>query len=353
MKYLSYQYPVECFLMAMVLWGALIGRAETSERSESIRERLPEPEVGACVLVIDGGETVFKQGFGVASLESNMPCTPATNFRMGSVSKQFTATAILLLVDQGKLGLDTTLGDVFHESPPFWDDMTIHHLLTHTSGVPDYFVPGGLEFQLSDQDILTQQLDLKKPRFSAGERWEYCNAGYVLLGLTVEQISGMAFHHFVDQQIFSPLGMDDSRIYYRGRNGIPNRAYGHVREGEGWVLGDQSLTSALRGDGSLYASLNDMEKWIYGVLGASVLSKDLHARQFAPHDQSANRYGYGWFIDSYRGLRRVGHGGATRGFRTYLQIFPDERSAVLIQVNTESGGLRELAEQIMDVLLED
>ncbi len=347
---------ISCLLLRMLLVAGTMSLGGTAFAKDLSNVRLridqviPDPEVGACLLVIRSGETVLKTGYGLAELGSQRPCTAATNFRMGSVSKQFTASAILSLVDDEMLSTRTSLGELFHESPKYWDDITVHHLLNHTSGIPDYRVPAGTSFQLSDQNVLTQLLDTKAALFAPGEQWQYCNAGYVLLGLIVEQTSGKSFHRYVRERFFEPLGMANTCIYYRGWNEIRERAMGHVQEGAGWVIGDQSPTSALRGDGSLYSSLNDMEKWIRAVLDRNLLSPPSTEAMFRPHNHSEQGYGYGWYIDTYKERKRFSHGGATRGFRTYLELYPDERSAILIQVNTESSGLKELSEQIAEII---
>ncbi|MEX0613181.1 MAG: serine hydrolase domain-containing protein [Pirellulales bacterium] len=223
--------------------------SDSSELARQVESALP-PHIGACVLTIDGGRVVFEHAFGLADVETNTPCTPTTNFRMASVSKQFTATAVLLLVDRGQLALDDRLRQFSPGFPPYGNDITVKHLLTHTSGVPPYeeLIPEGTTLQLDDLDVLHLLMDTKRPRFAPGEKFEYSNSGYALLGLIVEVVSKTPFHEFMAREVLRPLGMNDSVLFQRGLNEVPYRAFGHERREGRWVRNDQSLTSAIRGD---------------------------------------------------------------------------------------------------------
>ena len=206
------------------------GERAIAELAEKVEAALP-PHVGACVLAIDDGEVVFEHAYGLADVEAKTPCTPETNFRMASVSKQFTATAVMLLVDRGKISLDDTLTKFFPGFPAYGNKITVKHLLTHTSGLPAYeeLIPKGTTLQLDDLDVLHLLMDTKEPRFAAGEKFEYSNSGYTLLGLIVEVAAQKPFHEFMASEIFRPLGMNDTVLYQRGLNEIPHRAYGHER----------------------------------------------------------------------------------------------------------------------------
>jgi CubicO group peptidase (beta-lactamase class C family) len=256
------------FSLAVFLSLPLVTMVSAGDSSRLVRqlESLLPPHVGACVLAIDGGRVVIEYADGLADIESKTPCTPATNFRMASVSKQFTATAVMLLVDQGKLSLADTLDEFFPDFPAYGRSVKVKHLLTHTSGLPDYedLIPAGTTLQLDDLDVLHLLMDSSEPRFKPGERFAYSNSGYALLGLIVETVAEQPFHEFMSKEIFRPLGMDKSVLYQRGLNVMPQRAYGHTRREGGWVRADQSLTSAIRGDGAVYTSLRDYEKWLRG-----------------------------------------------------------------------------------------
>jgi CubicO group peptidase (beta-lactamase class C family) len=320
------------------------------------------PHIGACVLAIDGGQTVFEHAYGVADVESGAPCTPATNFRMASVSKQFTAAAVLLLVDRGQLSLDDRLTKFFPGFPKYGERITVRHLLTHTSGVPPYeeLIPEGTTLQLDDLDVLHLLMDAGRSRFVAGEKFEYSNSGYTLLGLIVEVVARTPFHEFMSAELLRPLGMNNSVLYQRGLNEVPYRAFGHERRDGKWVRADQSLTSAIRGDGAMYTSLRDYAKWLRAMDDRKLLSAKSHDAMFAPHvvtDRSASRYGFGWFLDEYRDEPRIHHNGDTKGFRLCVQRFPQRRAAVVVQLNADVAGdatqMTKLGEQLADLLIFD
>ena len=321
-------------------------------------ESLLPPHVGACVMVIRDGETVLKQGFGMTKVEGGEPCTPATNFRLASITKQFTATAVLLLAEQGALSLDDPLSRFFPGAPSYWDDITLHQVLTHSSGLPAYesSIPFGTSLQLYDQNVLDILLNAEKPNYAPGESWEYSNSGYVLLGLVVEQASAVPFHRYMEERVFQPLRMQGSRVFQRGLNQVPHRAYGHVKAGQEWGVADQSVTSALRGDGTVYSSLDDLELWLRGLACHKLLSRKSLELMTTPHvettrddnDQPKSHYGYGWFLDSHQGQRRWMHGGGTRGFRHLMYVYPDLRSAVVVLTNCEAENVDTAVGQISE-----
>jgi CubicO group peptidase (beta-lactamase class C family) len=212
--------------------------------------------------------------------------------------------------------------------------------------------------QLDDYDVLHLLMDAREPKFKAGSKFEYSNSGYTLLGLIVENVSKKPFHDFMDSEIFQPLGMDTSVVYQRGLNAVPNRAFGHEQKDGEWSLADQSLTSATRGDGGVYTSLRGYRKWLAGVDEQKLLKKATYEAMFSPQVlTNSSHYGYGWFIDEYRGEPRIHHGGDTRGFREIAQRFPTRHAALLVQLNGAVAGqsvnYTEVGEHIADVLIFD
>jgi CubicO group peptidase (beta-lactamase class C family) len=335
--------------------------SESADLARAVEAALPS-HVGGCVMAIDHGKLVFEHAFGLADIEAKTPCTPATNFRMASVSKQFTATAVMLLVDRGKLALDDSLSKFFPGFPEYGKRITVKHLLTHTSGLPAYedLIPQGTTLQLDDLDVLHLLMDTKEPRFKPGEKFEYSNSGYAMLGLIVEVASQKPFHEFMASDVFRPLSMNDSVLYQRGLNAVPYRAYGHERRDGNWVRSDQSLTSAVRGDGAIYTSLQDYRKWLRGIDERKLLKSASYDAMFSPQvltDRSGAHYGYGWFIDEYRGESRIHHNGETHGFRQCVQRFPKRGAAILFQLNCEIEGnsetLTKVGERVADILIFD
>ena len=348
------------FAVFSLSYPAIAMADEKSELTQKVEAALP-PHIGACVLAIDGGRLVFEHATGLANVETKSPCTTATNFRMASVSKQFTATAVLLLVDRRKLSLDDTLDKFFPGFPKYGRKITVKHLLTHTSGLPAYdedLIPKGTTLQLDDLDVLHILMDTKEPRFAPAEKWEYSNSGYAILGLIVEIVADKPFHEFMLDQVLKPLGMDDSVLYQRGLNEVTHRAFGHTREKNKWVQTDQSLTSAIRGDGAIYTSLLDYQKWLAGIEKQKLLSPESYKAMFTPHvvtDRDGNHYGYGWFIDSYRNEPRIHHNGDSQGFRLCAQRFPKRNAAILIQINNNLEGapdeMTKIGERVADLLI--
>jgi len=279
---------------------------------------------------------------------------------MASVSKQFTAAAVMLLVERGQLSLADPLPKFFPGFPAYGQQVTVKHLLTHTSGLPAYegLIPAGTKLQLDDLDVLHLLMDTTNPRFTPGEKFEYSNSGYALLGMIVEVVAKKPFHEFMSEEIFRPLQMNGSVLYQRGLNEVPRRAFGHRREGTHWIRNDQSLTSAIRGDGAVYTSLRDYQKWLRAIDDQQLLGTASYAQIFAPHvatDRGGSYYGFGWFIDEYRGCQRIHHNGDTRGFRLCVQRFPHRRAALVVQLNGEVDGnsteITRLGERLSDLLI--
>jgi CubicO group peptidase (beta-lactamase class C family) len=354
--------------MALSLCAQLTRADPLIDRVEAL---LPD-HVGAAVLALDDGQVIFKHAWGKRRHDRPEPCTAATNFRLASVTKQFTATAVLLQVDRGTVALDDTLDHFFHNAPDYWQRITVHHLLTHTSGLPDYeklipkgeklipkgekLIPEGTALQLTDLNVLALLRETRKPLFEPGAKFAYSNSGYTLLGLIVEASADRPFHRFMRTEVFAPTGMNQSVLYVAGMNSVTDRAYGHELDDDGnWTRADQSITSAVRGDGGVYSSLNDLQRWLAALDGNSPLRKSSARAMQTPHiktDRREDHYGYGWFIGNYRGERRVMHGGSTRGFSSMLQRFPDRRAAVVILLNRSPAKTpEETNNRIVDLLL--
>jgi CubicO group peptidase (beta-lactamase class C family) len=325
---------------------------------KKVEAALPESP-GACVLAVDDGKVVFQHGFGLANVENKVPTTPQTNFRVASVSKQFTATAILMLVDRKKLSLDNRLDKFFPGFPDYGKQITIKQLLTHTSGIPDYeeLIPEGTTLQLDDLDVLHMLMETEAPLFEPGSRWQYSNSAYVLLGLIVEIASETPYQQFMAREIFEPLEMDDTLVYQRGLNDVKRRAFGYEKKEGAWARADQSVTSATRGDGCVYTSLDDYFKWARAHAQRKVLSRESHDAMFSPQAKTTrgeSSYGYGWFLDEYRGEPRVHHNGDSRGFRLCVQAYPGRNALVLLQFNGEvEEEMTAVGERMSDLLIFD
>jgi CubicO group peptidase (beta-lactamase class C family) len=329
-------------------------------------------EPGCAVLVIKDGKAVFRKGYGVTDLRSRQPIGPETNFRLASLTKQFTAIAIMLLVHDGKLKYGDHLTDVFPDFPAYGQAITIRQLLNHTSGLLDYEdilekqypgIPDEKIPQIKDAGVLELLKRQSTTKFPPGTRWDYSNSGYVLLAMVVEKKSGMAFGDFLRERIFSPLDMSRTIAYEKGKNEVGDRAYGHTLTAGRWRETDQSSTSATLGDGGVYTSLDDLKKWDRALTDHTLVGEpemapalvqptDANGRPLRTPDGSvAPRYGFGWFLNPYHSHRRYAHYGETVGFRTAIQRFPDDGLTVIVLANRAEVNAPAMAEKVADLYL--
>ena len=299
---------------------------------EMKRQQIP----GLSLAVVKNGQIVKARGYGVANVELDVPATEHTIYQSGSVGKQFTAAAVLLLVEDGTLSLDDHITKFFPKAPASWRNITVRHLLTHTSGIRNY-TDEALDMRRDYTDDQLVALAMKSPLdFAPGERWSYSNTGYVLLGVIMTKVSGTFYGDFLSERIFTPLGMTTARIISEA-DIVRNRADGyHLVKGalknQDWVSPSLNTTA----DGSLYLTVLDMVKWDAALLGTSFLSAASRREWWAPVKLNGGRsypYGMGWSVEYERGHRSVGHGGAWQGFKTHIQRYPDDGLTVVVLTN--------------------
>jgi CubicO group peptidase (beta-lactamase class C family) len=319
---------------------------------------------GLAVLIRERGSTVFERGYGLGDLRTEAKIDARTDFRLASCTKQFTATAIMLLVRDGKLRYGDTLGELFPDFPEYGRKITVHELLTHTSGLPDYeelmevaekngapaWSPSR---QIQDAEVLQLLERAKEGKFAPGTQWAYSNSGYVVLGLIVAKASGEPFGRFLHDRIFAPLGMGGTLVYEQGVNTAPRRAFGYSLEGGRFVATDQSATSATQGDGGVYSNLDDLARWDEALQRNTLMSAAEMRTALTPVRLSGGAqprwplergddnlapgkpvsYGFGWFLDPYEGHERMWHFGSTIGFRTAIERFPKDWLTVAVLCN--------------------
>ena len=312
---------------------------------------------GAAVMIIKDGEILFSKGYGLANLEEEISNTNETNFRLASITKQFTAMCIMILINHGELDFESTLTDIFSAFPSYGNNITIRQMLNHTSGLVDYesLIPDDASEQVSDGDIYTMMLGLSSTYFTPGTHYRYSNTGYALLAMIVEEKSGLIFSEFLEENIFSPLEMNNSVAHQEGISNITNRAYGYSQGDDGYNLDDQSLTSAVLGDGGIYTSLNDMFRWDQSLYTDSLVPYEILNEAFTSGELSSGEktgYGFGWRMDTYLYRNRAHHTGSTRGFRNVFMRFPDQKISILILTNRNSGKPINIAEKIADYLFD-
>jgi len=343
--------------LALLLASRLFAMTDKAETVDALFRDYHRPgSPGASVMVIRDGQVLYRRSFGLANLEEGTPNTLETNFRLASLTKQFTAMATLILAERGWLSLDHSLIHFFPDFPAYGKDVTVKHLLQHTSGLVDYedLIPQGATIPLKDRDVLTLVSRRDHPDFPPGSRFRYSNSGYALLALMVERATELPFARFLKESIFRPLAMGGTVAYEKGTSDIVRRAYGYSRRGEGFELTDQSLTSSVLGDGGVYSSVEDLYRWDQALYTSKLVRRETLEQAFTPGaatDGSDNGYGYGWFISRYRGLKRVWHYGDTIGFSTFIARFPERRFTVIVLINLNDVEAAPLVDRIVDTYL--
>ncbi len=365
---------------AAACWSHRVAGQTSSDVAKIFDGIATDKTPGFAVLVKKDGHLVFERGYGVKELRTNSRIDTKTNFRLASVTKQFTAMAVMLLVHNKKLTYETTLGEIFPEFPEYGKTITVRQLLNHTGGLPDYedlmdaaeknkgtiWSP---EKQIQDAEVLQLLEKESKGKFTQGTKWDYSNSGYVVLGLIVAKISGKSYGEFLHERIFAPLKMTDTIVYQKGKNTVPNRAFGHSKDGSSFKESDQSSTSATLGDGGVYSSVDDLSKWDdalrnHTLLSAEEMKPALQPAQFGgasnavlPDDAPSAlhgvpvEYGFGWFLDPYKGRERMWHYGETMGFKTAIQRFPKDALTVIILCNRTDLDPGALATRVAELML--
>ena len=290
---------------------------------------------GASVLVLKDGEPVFRRSYGLAVVEDGTPATPSTNYRLASVSKQFTAAAILLLAEDGKLSIDDPLKKWLPTLPAAADAVTLRHLLSHTSGLLDYedLMDPAATRQVHDIDVLHLLEKEDRGYFAPGSDYRYSNSGYALLALVAGKASGNDFASFLRQRIFLPLGMANTHAHQDGVDDVPERAYGYSQINGRWQRTDQSTTSAVLGDGGIYSSLDDLAKWDAALYDERLLKAASLKLTFSPATPTTEPdvpfYGMGWRING----NALWHSGESIGFRNVIVRYPQQKLTVIVLTN--------------------
>lgn len=302
---------------------------------------------GASVLVLRDREAVVRAGYGLSDMESHTAATATTNYRLASVTKQFTAASILLLAEDGRLKLEDRVRKWLPSLPKAAEPITIRHLLTHTSGLIDYedVIPETFKPQLHDADVLRLLESQDRTYFRPGSDYRYSNSGYALLALIVERASGRTFATFLGERIFQPLGMSNTVAYEEAISTVNTRAFGYTQEQGRWKRTDQSQTSAVLGDGGIYSSIDDLAKWDAALYDGRLLRPSSLQAAFTPAthtDDSEVEYGFGWRITG----ETLWHSGETVGFRNVIVRYPKRHMTVIVLTNRNDPEPYKLALQI-------
>jgi CubicO group peptidase (beta-lactamase class C family) len=332
------------FLLLIFLPLALLAQ-DTARMDELVQSYVAKKQFMGSVLVARGDQVLFSKSYGSANLEWDIPNTPSTKFRLGSITKQFTAASILLLEEGGKLKVDDPVKKYLADAPAAWDRITIFNLLTHTSGIPNFTsfpdYPAMVPFPTPAEKIVAHFRD-KPLDFEPGEKWNYSNSGYVLLGYLIEKISGASYEKFVQENIFTPLGMKDSG-YDSNSAIIPHRAAGYVPSLNGPVNAGFVHMSIPFAAGALYSTTEDLLRWEQGLFGGKLLSPGSLAKMTTPFK---NDYAFGVAVTTVNGHKRIQHGGGIDGFNTNLIYYPDDKLTIIALANLNGSAVDEMGPKL-------
>ena len=327
-------------------------RVDALVRDEMDRQGVP----GVAIAIARRGELLAAKGYGQANVEHRVPVTSETIFQSGSVGKTFTAALVMTLVEEGKVALDSPVTRYFPDAPPSWQAVKVHHLLSHTSGIPDYDEKR-VDIRRDYTDDELQRFAYGLPLdFEPGSRWSYSNTGYVLLGILVHKVTGRFYGDLLRERAFAPLGMRTARIISE-EDIVPNRAAGyHLVDGslknQEWVAPRLNTTA----DGSVYLSVLDLIAWDNGLRAGAILKPESWARVFAPATLKSGEscpYGLGWYVDEIAGQRRRHHIGAWQGFKSYIASYLGDDLTIVVLANLADAAPVRFAEQIAGIFNPD
>lgn len=313
---------------------------------EMASQHVPGLELG----IYSRGRILLAKGYGLANVELNVPVKPETVMQSGSVGKQFISAAIMVLVEDDKMSLDDSITKYFPDAPASWKPILIKNLLSHTSGLSEYESgdrtgPNGPFYLRLDftEDELAKKVEALPIEWTPGEKWDYRNTNYLLLGIIIHKITGMPYAEFLGERIFKPLGMTSTRLISE-RDIIPNRAAGYELDRDNELKNQEwvSPTFNSTGDGALYFNVLDLAKWdevLYGTKLLKQSSLDRIWTIYPLNDGKPNSagYGFGWMINTQDGHKRIEHGGAWQGFTCRISRYPDDNLTVVVLTNLEAG----------------
>jgi CubicO group peptidase (beta-lactamase class C family) len=335
-------------LVFPVVWAGVCQAQEAARMDQIVQSYLTGNRFMGSVLVARGGDIVLNKGYGSADLEWKIPNSPESKFRLGSITKQFTAASILLLEERGKLKVDDPIKKYMPDAPAAWDKITFFHLLTHTSGIPNFTgfpeYPSVEPFAKTPAELVALFRD-KPLEFEPGSKWNYSNSGYVLLGYLLEKISGESYAKFVQDNIFTPLGMKDSG--YDSNSGII------LHRASGYTLGKEGLENAGYinmtipfSAGALYSTTGDLLRWEQGLFGGKLLSAESLKKMTTPFKSD---YAFGLFVRTTNGRKVISHDGGIEGFNTSMAYYPEDKLAVVVLGNVNGAAPGDIASKLGSV----
>ena len=349
-------------LLTLLLSINGFGQIKENLEIDSIFSEWDKPNVPGCVLgIIRDGKLIYAKGYGMTNLEKNIPNDINSVFDIGSNSKQFTAACIVLLAEQGKLNIDNELSDFFPEFPDYGHQITIRHLLNHTSGIRN---DGTLAFLKSpnnndirtDSAIIKLLVNQKELNFKPGDKYEYSNTGYWLLGQIVNKVSNIDLSDFARQEIFEPMGMNSTNFHRDHNHIVENQAYGYAPNKSGGFEIFMSTSIESIGGGGIFTNIEDIKKWDDAFYQSNILSKkfwSIMLQRGVLNNGDTLDYACALIKGKYQGLNIIRHGGAFWGYRSDIVRFPDQRLTIVLFANRSDADPTKMCYKVADVLLKD
>lgn len=304
------------------------------------------------VLVMKEGRVLLKKSYGHSQVETNQLATPQSNYRLASVTKMFTATVIMKLAEEGLLELDQPVIDLMPDFPEYGKDITVRHLLNHTSGLREYYLYWPEEKGIMhDSDVYEVMKKAPGLSFIPGTRYVYCDTNYVILGILASRLYQLPYPQVMAEKIFQPAGMTSSVLFQEGINTVPHRAYGAQQVKGKYITQDQYAYSQTMGDGGIYTSLDDLIHWDKAIDENRIVGKAMQDQAFSPSHAYQSNYGFGWEIGKTHGMTRYFHPGGTIGFSTAYIKVPEKRITVIVLANNGAMNATEPAEALLEKVL--
>ena len=352
MKYIL--YAISVILISVSCERQPEKRSTKAEDSEKIHQFILQVHdsgyFDGTVLVADSNGVLYRGAYGLADRVKKIPLKTESLFYLASVSKQFTATAILMLIQEGKIQLDDKIIQYLTELPPVYNEITFRNLLNHTSGIPDYYEFAKLHDGFTNEDVLKVLLNIDSLEFQPGDQYKYSNSGYVLLSVLVNRISGDSFAEFLKENALDKAGLEHTVVYDENAPILENRAIGY---GQDSTVTDYRFRTT--GGGGIFSNVDDLFKWHRALIAHRILHPDIQQLAYEPailDNDSTVYYGFGWNIDPYNS-GHVSHGGDLEGFRTYFDRYLDENTVIILLSNNSSDKLKEMSEEIYEILKTD
>lgn len=323
-------------------------RVDAFVAAQMLAQKVP----GVALAIVKDG-VVVARGYGESNVEHHVPVTPETIFQSGSVGKQFTAAAVMLLVEEGRIALEDSITRYLPDAPATWQPIRIRHLLTHTSGIPDYAVDTFDYRRDATEDELARMAYGLTLEFPPGAQWKYSNTGYLLLGVVIHKVSGQFYGDLLAERIFRPLGMSTARVISEAEI-VPNRAAGYelvdgqLRNQE-WVAPSLNTTA----DGALYLTVQDMVAWDRGLRAGAILKPESWAQMYTPVRLAGGEtypYGFGWSVGTVAGAPRYAHGGSWQGFKSYIARYLGADLTIILFANLAETDTEALVDGVATII---